>query len=117
MKKKEAFRYGRERGYEAALCCELTEHQLDTMNIAEFRSVLRSEAYEAEDNSRQFAGFEFFAHEVNDENEGRSEGLWEAFDRGVAVGVERGVREQVRHRGEAPSYSWPCKEEVCQRKE
>ena len=42
------------------------------------------ELFECEDVNRQFSPFEFTAHELNSYHEFDSEGLWTAFDDGIA---------------------------------
>ena len=91
MIKKQAYAEGFDRGYEAATMCEIPA---DAKPV-DLRDALREEAFEAEGNSRQYSPFEFLAHDLN-ENENRSDGLWEAYDDGVASGIKKGVTERLK---------------------
>lgn len=54
-------------------------------------------AFDGESNSRQFSPFEFTASEFNaadEDKEGSSEALWEAFDNGIADGIHANIAER-----------------------
>lgn len=80
MNLKEAYQEGFDRGYEAGLFCEVEEGEDK-----------EAAAFEAEDTSRQFSPFEFFAHDVNECGD-RTEGLWEAYDKGVSAGIKSALK-------------------------
>lgn len=49
-----------------------------------------------QDTFRQYSPFEFFAHDINElGEEGGSEECWEAYDRGVADGLDAAWNEPV----------------------
>lgn len=58
-----------------------------------------SVAFEGEQNSRQFSPFEFLAHDINDSRD--PEGVWEAYDQGVAAGIREVVVKFCRERLDA----------------
>lgn len=60
--------------------CECGEKQI-------CRECVTAAAYESEVNARQYSPFEFIAHDMN-EDEKRSDMLWERYDRGVAAGIK-----------------------------
>lgn len=84
MNKKEAFVYGLVNG-EAAIKYNYDSEKDD--------DTLESEAFEAEQNARQFTPFEFFAKEVNDCGD-RAEGIWESYDEGVAKGIRNFIKSK-----------------------
>jgi len=47
----------------------------------------REHAFDCEDLDRQMSPFEFLAHDINETGD-RAEGLWEAFDEGIAKGID-----------------------------
>lgn len=51
-------------------------------------------AYESELNSRQFSPWECFANQMNQVEE-RSDGLWQAYEKGVGIGIIRGARKRL----------------------
>lgn len=53
---------------------------------------LTEEAFEGEMNGRDFSPFEFLAHDINETGD-RAEGIWDAYDDGVAIGIKRFIRE------------------------
>jgi hypothetical protein len=59
------------------------------------RECLTRAAFESEANARQFSPWEFLAHGIN-ECEDRAGGLWEAYERGVAAGIRKGVAARLR---------------------
>lgn len=99
MTKREAYEEGREQGHSAALYTKIGDSDRREAGCdhasGECRECLTSAAFESEQNARQSSPWEFLAHDINDD-EDHSEGLWDAYDKGVAVGVKRGVRERLR---------------------
>jgi hypothetical protein len=81
MNKKEAYQEGFDRGYEAATYCEVEDGDEDK----------ESAAFEAEENARQYSPFEFLAHDINETGD-RADGLWEAYDKGVAAGIKAALK-------------------------
>jgi hypothetical protein len=61
---------------------------LDMENKPDFEDEFISDVLEIEDNARQFSPFEFFAHDMN-EDENRADGLWEEYDKGLVIGAKR----------------------------
>lgn len=60
-------------------------------------------SYEME-SYRQYTPFEFFAKEINDSGD-RSDGLWEAYDAGVARGADQAANDYLkRARREGRSF-------------
>lgn len=86
MTKKEAYEAGRDIGYEIAMDADFD----DDMTFDE----MESEAYEIEENARQFSPWEFLAHDINSSR--YPDELWEEYDRGVSVGVRKGLRKRFR---------------------
>jgi hypothetical protein len=114
MNQKQAERIGYERGYEAAdILCGERPSKLDLVEVLgqfrakeigsdlrkltkdEYGELLSHMAWVSEGNSRQFSPFEFTAHDLNVDPD-RSEGLWDAFDSGVAQGIKAGVRKCLK---------------------
>ncbi len=54
--------------------------------------VVQSLAYAGESNDRSYSPFEFTAKEFNDSED--SEALWEAFDAGIADGINANITER-----------------------
>ncbi|MFH1865035.1 MAG: hypothetical protein ABIK85_04060, partial [Candidatus Eisenbacteria bacterium] len=75
MNKREARSEGVAAGYQAGLYNDTEE-----------------DAFEAEENARQYSPFEFLASEMNRSRD--PDGLWDAYDEGVAVGVRKALRER-----------------------
>ena len=92
MNKKQAWAEGYNHGYEAATYCEV---DTDGLSPTEYKEKVREEAYEAEENGRQYSPFEFLAHDLN-ESEDRADGLWEAYYEGVVAGIDAGVKERMK---------------------
>ena len=55
----------------------------------EWREEVRDLAFEAEQNSRQFSPFEFFAKDLNDRED--ADEAWDSYDEGIAKGVQDSV--------------------------
>ena len=91
MTKRNAKAMGRDAGYEAAAYCEMDEGMEGELTF----DVIVAAAFEAEENSRQMSPFEFTAHDINEAGE-RADGLWTAYDDGVAAGIRAGARERMK---------------------
>jgi|7_EtaG_2_1085326.scaffolds.fasta_scaffold48151_2 hypothetical protein len=106
MNQKEAYEQGKANGYEAAI--HVTDEDIEDAEEEIFGTVPRAgspvrrlqalehAAYENEDNARQYSGFAGFAAEINNGPESRIEGLWESYEQGVTVGINKGVREWLK---------------------
>jgi hypothetical protein len=81
-----AYRVGKATGYEAALYAEWDGFD---------PSSLEQSAYEAEEHARQYSPFEHFAAELNSAGE-YSDDLWDAYERGVAAGIDEGMKERLK---------------------
>ena len=108
MNQREAYERGKENGYAAAEYLDdeqikdavenlyqadfISEHGLDKEDLAFAASIA---AWENEKNARSYSPFEFFAHEINMSGN-RAEGLWEKYEEGVTVGINKGVREYLK---------------------
>lgn len=100
MNQKEAREHGRDAGLAAAKYTEASpedkrEAGCDCADGQECHECLTRAAFESESNARQYSPWEFLAHDINSSGD-RSEGLWEAYDKGVEVGIRKGVRERLR---------------------
>lgn len=111
--KADVFEWGRREGRCAARYCEVGRldrreaqcacyRYLQTStdwDIPECEECIRVAARESEENARSYSPWEFGASEINGmdevEGEGASEELWEEYDRGVAAGIEEGIRERL----------------------
>lgn len=100
MTKREASTLGAEAGFAAAVYLEQVtdadRRQAECTHAAdvECADCIAAAAFAVEENARQFSPFEFTAAEINDAGE-RSEGLWESYDAGVAVGIRRGAKVRM----------------------
>ena len=84
----------------AALCeCVTPNHCEDCLTVA------------ACENARQYSPFEFFAAECNNAGD-RSEGLWNAYDDGVTIGIRRSVKKRVQRDVEAARHLQTTVDEV-----
>jgi hypothetical protein len=81
--KERAREYGRDNGRAAVVLGEWQD--TDTADV------VRGEAFQAEENARQFSPFEHFAADVNGLGEWDAEDVWDAYEIGVAEGVEAGL--------------------------
>lgn len=100
MNQKEAREYGRGQGLAAAKYTEVGEQDrrevgCDCDDGAECHDCLTHAAFESEENARQFSPWEFLAHDINVCGD-RAEGLWQAYDKGVEVGIAKGVRARLQ---------------------
>lgn len=84
MNKKSAYAEGKKAGYNIAAYAEFDEGM-------DYDEMLES-AFEAEEIARQFTPFEFLAHDINASRE--PDGLWEEYERGVSVGIEKGLKQR-----------------------
>ena len=97
MNCRDAYSEGFDRGHEAALYCEVGESDKENAccdccgTDKECDECRTQAAYSAEDNSRSYSPFEFLAHDLN-EDEDRSEMLWDWYDRGVTAGIKAGLK-------------------------
>lgn len=97
MNKQDAKANGVQQGSAAIRYCEVSETDkreanCDCESVCE--DCLTSAAYESEMNARQYSPFEFFAAEMN-KDENRSDGLWSAYDEGVRIGIRRGLKSRL----------------------
>ena len=106
MNQKEAYEQGKENGYSAASYLDDESIQIvsglmgygdpDFLDKEELEEVAQAAAGEGEQNGRQYSGFAGFAAEINNGPESRFEGLWEKYEEGVTVGINKGVREWLK---------------------
>jgi len=54
-----------------------------------------NEAHEAESHGRQYSPFEFTASEINTLEEFDSDDAWQAFDDGIAAGIEDNITARL----------------------
>jgi len=104
MNKSEARALGVAAGRNAARFCDIPEiGTLTPLSLGlgavivtreNIEEIARSCAFESEMGARDFSPFEFTAHEFNSAGD-RSEGLWEAFDAGVAAAIDREIPARV----------------------
>ena len=102
----EAYLKGFDRGYNCASWQDLPELGAKVWTESDGKltvdednqwDIVQSQAYEAEANSRQFSPFEFIASEFNgldEEEEGKSEEAWEAFEEGISDGIHANIHER-----------------------
>jgi hypothetical protein len=99
MNQREARAEGRRLGEQAAVYCEVSEQDRREAGCdhaeGECFDCLTSAAWESEQNARSFSPWEFLARDINESGD-RAEGLWEAYDEGVAVGIRVGARNRLR---------------------
>ena len=114
MSQKEAYEYGKEQGLSTAQYFDPSpEIDLD-LPLKEIREELVMECHEAEHHSRQYSPWEFFASSMNehqtfqsfelevgdfvkrsedpDDAAWRIQKLWEKYEDGVTVGIQKGLR-------------------------
>jgi len=90
MDKRTARKIGQDRGYDLAINMEF-----DPRNIGDYEGLeeaFLSAAFEAEVLSRSYSPFEFLARDFNSSRD--PDGVWEAYERGVEVGVNKAWRER-----------------------
>jgi hypothetical protein len=102
MNQQDAYDQGKANGYSSASYLDddairLTSDEMgygdpDFLDKPELEEVAESAAWEGEQNARQYAGFSYFAMEINQSGD-RAEGLWEKYEEGVGVGIRKGVAE------------------------
>lgn len=99
---KDAYSRGFERGYNCASWQDLPEigarvwTESDgyvTVDEDNQWDVVQSAAYDSESNDRQYSPFEFTAAEFNKAR--NSEARWEAFDAGIADGIQANISERA----------------------
>jgi hypothetical protein len=98
MTKKQCYQLGRNHGHEAGAFCEVFEGEQKEAGCThdpEFYCVecLTYAASEAELNRRDYSPFEFIAREINQSHD--PDGLWEAYEQGVAVGIRQTIRNRL----------------------
>lgn len=105
MNQKEAKELGRDRGYNCASWVDIPDigtvvkpFELSgfsgTVETADDqRECFECMAYDSEEHGRCYTPFEFIAAKFNDAGD-RSEGLWEAFDEGITLGIGQFWRER-----------------------
>lgn len=113
MNKREARDAGVAAGEEAARYCEIGPTDkaqacyCDPGDAEEFCGLCLSvAASEAEQNGRQYAGHIGF--DFNAEPEGRAEGLWDAYDAGVSLGIANGVRARIAEHAKKLAAARKC---------
>lgn len=101
MNQREAREYGIEQGSAAIRYCEVSDIDQREANCecgetskAACEDCLASAAYESEQNARQYSPFEFFANDINESGD-RADGLWEAYNKGVSIGIRRGLKARL----------------------
>jgi len=90
MNSKEAYELGRDAGYSAGMNCDF-DVDLDVDGETPEECFV-SAAYESEENARQYSPFEFHAHDMNSAR--NPDACWEAYDKGVGVGIRKAWRER-----------------------
>ena len=90
MNKRDAAEFGRDRGYEAAIYCEVgprdkREAGCGCADGKVCSDCLTEAAFEAEINAREYAGH-------IDDMQGASLAAWDAYDNGVARGIADGIK-------------------------
>lgn len=85
MNKKEAYQKGKERG-EA-----IVEYMEDLPT--DYDEAI-TEAYQIEENDRQFSPFEFTAQELNSAQ--YPDELWDKFEEGISDGIENAINKRIR---------------------
>ena len=100
MNQREAKDAGREHGTSAARYCEVGDSDRKQAGCeceapCVCMDCLTAAAFESESNAREYSPWEFLAAEINGA-EDRAEGLWEAYDAGVAAGIKAEARRRLR---------------------
>ena len=117
MDKRTAKATGKRYGYSAGEwcdgidgdACECGDHEWDTDAIDAARDsrdawdnaqeTLSCFAGDSERHTRCYSPWEFVAHEINSATpEWRPEGLWEAYDEGVSLGISLAIRARLGKR-------------------
>ena len=98
MTARDAYSEGYWIGYDIAMNCEVEKDDkgvwgctCDEYSVC--RECLTQAAYMAEENARQYSPFEFLANDLN-EDEDRSDMLWDHYDRGVTAGIKAAVKKR-----------------------
>ena len=112
MNQKEAYEQGKANGYQAATFAvdsvedsadELFGLPYEALEQEDYEEALYHAAYGNEQHARQYSGFAGFAAEINNGPESRFEGLWEKYDEGVTVGINKGVKEWLKGQRQNPA--------------
>lgn len=99
MTREDAMATGKQYGYSAGKYCEVSnedqrEAGCDCESGDMCSDCLATAAYASEMNARDFSPWEFVAHDINTDED--SEELWEAYEAGVAQGVQQALNERIR---------------------
>lgn len=105
MNKQEAKRHGVNNGIAAGRYCfvlDMDRREAGCGCVApnHCEDCLTNAAYQAEQNARQYTPFEFFASACNKSGE-RAEGLWQAYESGVGVGIRKAIAARLQRDVEA----------------
>ncbi|SRR5260370_14074876 len=102
MNLKEAKEHGIDAGDCAVFYCEVSdvdrrEASCDCKDEQVCEECLTQAAFDSEMNARDFTPFEFLAHDINGSSPSdRADGLWLAYDAGVALGIKQGLKERLK---------------------
>jgi len=102
MTKQDARALGFKEGYSAGQYCIVEPDDRRESDCTCFRIIgkqvcvecLTYTAFESEQNARQYSPWEFIASAINGCG-GRADGLWDAYDAGVAAGIKKAVRKRL----------------------
>ncbi len=102
MNQKEAKEHGIDAGESAVAYCEVSdvdrrEASCDCKDEQACEECLSQAAFDSEMHVRDFSPYEFLAHEINTSSPSdRADGLWFAYDEGVALGIKRGLKARLK---------------------
>jgi hypothetical protein len=97
MNQKEAREQGKHYGYQAGLYGVDDIDPSDYDSKEDYKDALLEAAWESEQHARQFSPWEFVAHEINSaQPDWRVDGLWEAYDTGVEIGIKKGIKSALK---------------------
>ena len=95
MNQREAYYRGRDNGEDAAEYAELPWTAAQANATSRKMDEVLEETWESEQGARQYAGFAYFAYEMNQaQPDWRMEALWDKYEEGVAVGIRKGLRKK-----------------------
>ena len=66
----------------------------EELGLVPTKEMIEYAAFESEQNARQYSPWEHLAHAINTSHD--PEGLWEEYDRGVAVGIRKGAKDRLK---------------------
>lgn len=100
MTKQDAYYNGRDNGLAAVKYCEVYDNDIREAgcnhgHLEACKDCLTSAAFDSEQNARQYTPFEFLAAEINAQGD-RADGLWDSYDKGVAVGIKKGLTARLK---------------------